>query len=167
MEATSLIGRTLKAVWLFPSGPVHPAWVNEFTTRIIAYDAFLELADDVLLQLDACEVVLAKEKYPSLGLELRESSPAALHVLRPDGHVAEAQQLQEASTLVPALITSVEQSDPLEEGAISQYVIVLGQVGRIIFRHIMPPTTLGIDVQPTGWSPNPSSKRTREKPRAA
>ena len=85
MEATSLTGRTLKAVWLFPSGPVHPAWVNEFTTRIIAYDAFLELADDVLLQLDACEVVLAKEKYPSLGLELRESSPAALHVLRPDG----------------------------------------------------------------------------------
>ena len=36
-----------------------------------------------------------------------------------------------------------------------------------IFRHIMPPTTLGIDVQPTGWAPNPSSKRTREKPRAA
>ena len=167
MEAHSLTGKTLKAVWLFPSGPVHPAWINELTTPIVAYDAFLELADDVLLQIDACEVVLDEEKYPSLGLELRESSPAALRVLQPDGHVTEAQHLQEASALVPALITSVEQSDPLEEGAISQYVIVLGQAGRIIFRHIMPPTTLGIDVQLTGWSPNPSSKRTREKPRAA
>jgi hypothetical protein len=167
MEASSLTGKTLKAVWLFPSGPVHPAWVNELTTPIVAYDAFLEIGDDVLLQLDACEVVLDEKKYPSLGLELRESSPAALRVLQPNDHVTEAQQLQEASTLLPALITSVEQSDPLEEGAISEYVIVLGQVGRIIFRHIMPPTTLGIDVQPTGWSPNPSSKRTREKPRAA
>ncbi|MBN8896229.1 MAG: hypothetical protein J0I71_15600 [Rhodanobacter sp.] len=167
MEATSLTGRTLKAVWLFPSGPVHPAWVNELTTPIVTYDAFLELADDVFLQLNACEVVLDEEKYPSLGLELRESSPAGLRVLQPDGHVIEAQQVQECGALLPALITSVEQSDPLEEGAISQYVIVLGQAGRIIFRHIMPPTTLGIDVHLTGRSPNPSSKRTREKPRAA
>ncbi len=81
MEAISLIGRTLKAVWLFPSGPVHPAWVNELTTPIVAYDAFLELADDVVLRLDACEVVLDEERYPSLGLELRVSSPVALRVL--------------------------------------------------------------------------------------
>ena len=153
MEAKSLTGRTLKAVWLFPSDPVHSAWVNELTTPIVAYDAFLELADDVLLQLSACEVALDEEKYPSLGLELRESSPTALRVIQANGHVTEAQQLQEANALVPALITSVEQSDPLEEGAISQYVVVLGRVGRIIFRHIMLPTTLGIDVQPAGWSP--------------
>ncbi|MGN6235431.1 hypothetical protein [Dyella sp.] len=157
----------MKAVWLFPSGPVHPAWVNELTTHIVAYNAVLELADDVLLQVDACEVVLDEEKYPSLGLELRESSPPALRIHQPNGNVTEAQQLQEASPLLPALITSVEESDPLEEGAISEYSIVLGQAGRIVFRHIMPPTTLGIDVQPTGCSPNPSSKRTREKPRAA
>ena len=92
MEAKSLTGRTLKAVWLFPSDPVHSAWVNELTTPIVAYDAFLELADDVLLQLSACEVALDEEKYPSLGLELRESSPTALRVIQANGHVTEAQR---------------------------------------------------------------------------
>jgi len=158
MEASSLTGKILKAIWLFPSSPVHPAWVNELTTPIVAHDAFLELSDDVFLQVDACEVALDQEKYPSLGLGLQKSSRAALRILQPSGNVTEAQQLQEALAVLPALISSVEQSDPLEEGAISQYVIVLGQIGRIIFRHIMPPTTLGIDVQLTGWVPNPSFK---------
>jgi hypothetical protein len=167
MEVSSLTGKTLKAIWIFPSGPVHPAWVNELTTAIVVQDAFLELSDGVLLQVDACEVTLDQEKYPSLGLEFRECARAALHILQPGGNVTAAQRLQEALTVLPALISCVEQSDPLEEGAISQYVIVLGRVGRIIFRHIMPPTTLGIDVRLTGWAPNPSSKRTREKPRAA
>ena len=167
MEVSSLTGKSLKAIWLFPSGPVHPAWVNELTTPVVAHDAFMELSDGTLLQVDACEVTLDQEKYPSLGLELRESSRAALRILQSGGNVTEAQRLQEALDVLPALISSVEQSDPLEEGAISQYVIVLGEVGRIIFRHIMPPITLGIDVQLTGWAPHQSSRRTGGKPRAA
>ena len=167
MEVSSLTGKTLKAIWFLPSGPVHPAWVNELTTPIVAHDAFLELTDDVLLQVDACEVELDQEKYPSLGLQLRATSPAALRILQPGDHIIEAQRLQEAGALLPAVITSVEQDDPLSEGATSQYTIVLGRTGCIIFRHIMPPTTLGIDVQPAGCAPSPSSKRTREKPRAA
>lgn len=150
MEVSSLTGKTLKAIWFFPSSPVHPAWVNELTTPLVAHDAFLELSGGVLLQVDACEVVLDQEKYPSLSLELRESSPVALRVLQAGGNIIEAQHLREATALLPSVITSVEQSDPLSEGAISQYTIVLGETGCIIFRHIMPPTTLGIDVQSTG-----------------
>lgn len=157
MDAGSLIGKTLKAIWIFPSDPVHSAWVSELTTLIVTSQAFLEFSDGALLQVDACEVERDPREYPALGLELHATSRTALRRPRSDGTLIEALPFKQGLALLPAPISSVEVSDPLEEGAISQLDVVLGQGGRIIFRHILPPLTLGIEVHVGGVASSPLS----------
>jgi hypothetical protein len=144
MEPRSLVGKTLRVVWIFRSGPVHAAWVDKWTTPIVAGAAFLETQEFGLLEVDACEVNVFEDRYPSLGLELRECTEEAMYVSYSDGRILNAEHLIEVHKRLPATITDVEVSDPLGEGAISQYVLILGESWRLIFRHIMPPTTLGI-----------------------
>jgi hypothetical protein len=157
VEASALIDKTLRAVWLFPAAPVHPAWVGALTTPIVTWAAFLDLDDVGLVQVDACEVVLDPETYPSLGLSLEPCAPEALHTKHPSGDVISAHRLEEAARLLPARISELVESDPLGEGAVSEYILLLETGGSIILRHIMPPETLGICVN-YGWPPNNSFK---------
>lgn len=53
--------------------------------------------------------------------------------------------LADATGLLPFLVAQVLESDPLGEGALSEIVLV-GPLGRLLFRHIMPPMSLGIEV---------------------
>lgn len=145
IESSWLIGKVLERVWVFTAGPVHPAWVDEFTTPIVAWQAFLEFSDGELASLSPCEVE-QPDRYPSLGLALEVATPASMKVTGTGGGLVEASQLDDASAILPATIKSVEVSDPLGEGATTQYAID-GSDWRIIFRHIFPPMTLGICVE--------------------
>ena len=144
VDPNSLIGKTLEHVWLFPTGPVHPAWVDAFTLPINTLKAFLEFSDGELARLAPCEVNLPG-RYPAMALAIEVCTPAAMQLTYPGGQVAIAVVLEEAADVLPASITSVEASDPLGEDTTTQYAIS-GSGWRIIFRHTFPPMTLGIRV---------------------
>jgi hypothetical protein len=146
VDSNSLIGKALERVWLFPAAPVHPAWVDEFTTPINTWEAFLEFSDGELASLSPCEVNLSEDRYPSLGLAIEVTTPAAMTMTYSGGRVVGAVPLEEAAEFLPAPITFVEPSDPLGEDTATQYTIG-GSGWLIIFRHIFPPMTLGICVE--------------------
>lgn len=146
MDSNSLIGKTLGRVWLFPEAPVHPAWVDEFTTPINTWKAFLEFSDGELASLSTCEVNVSADRYPSLGLAIEASTTDALKVTYSEGQVCRAVPLEEAADFLPSSITCVEASDPIGEDTTTQYAIC-GSGWRIVFRHIFPPMTLGILVE--------------------
>jgi hypothetical protein len=145
MEVDSLLGKTLESVWVFPSAPIHPAWVGELTTPINSWDSFLQFSDGEIVQLSPCEVDLSEDKYPSLGLTLNACTREAMKATYPDGQTIDAVALEEARAVLPANISSVEETDPLGEGVTTQYSLA-GVGWRIIFRHIMPPMSLGIRI---------------------
>ena len=146
VDSNSLIGKSLERVWVFPAAPVHPAWVDEFTTPINTWEAFLEFSDGELASLSPCEVNLSDDRYPSLGLAFEVATPASMKMTYSGGQVVGAVQLEEAIGFLPAPITAVEASDPLGQDTTTQYAIG-GSGWRIIFRHIFPPMTLGIRVE--------------------
>lgn len=120
MDTSSLIGKIIQSVWTYPCEPVHVAWLNELTTKIATSSAFLELAGGELIQVAPCEVGLSGERYPSLGLALEFCSRESARVVHPSGKVLDIEPLTEAGVVLPLLVVRVEQSDPLQEGAVSQ-----------------------------------------------
>lgn len=146
MEASSLTGQILKCVWLYRSGPVHPAWQNDLTTAICGTEAILELANGSYIAVRPCEVQLSGDRYPALGLDLSACSSDELQASQPDGTLIAAKPMPEVAPLLPCVIAGVEASDPLGEGPVSQYALQLG-AHRLVLRHILPPITLGISVE--------------------
>ena len=152
MDTSWLVGKTIKVVWTYATGPVHPAWVNELTTPIATSSAFLELESGEFLQVAPCEVQLEGETYPSLGLELELRSRASARVTLPSGIAIDVLPLPDAAKAVPLDVVRVEESDPLGEGTVSQFNVI-GALGQALtFRHIMSPMTLGILVAAPGPS---------------
>ena len=160
MEFGSLLDKSLKTIWLFRAPGVHPAWVDEFTLPIVGYDAFLELADGELLRITACEIDLGTERYPGLGLSLERCNANDLKFVARSGDVVNAVQLTETASFLPSPITGVEESDPLGQDTISELRVTTYNGLRIVFRHIFPPLTLGIEVQNMAETPNYSFKAT-------
>ena len=160
MDTSSLASATIEAIHTFACEPVHPAWVDGSTTPIATSMAVLELSNGSLLRIAPCEVELEAGQYPSLGLEVTECDAAALQWQAPSGKTHFMQPLPAAMALLPFTVQSVAESDPLGEGPISE--VSLSGVGgsHIVFRHIMPPMTLGIAVVLSGQAPNNSFKPT-------
>jgi hypothetical protein len=147
MNVASLVGETIQSVRIFRR-EVHPAWIDRDTLPIAAGAAFIDVLCIGLLKITACEVDAGPERYPALGLELQLCSHMDLGFHSADGQTIEAEFLTEISALLPFVIRSIEQSDPLGEDAVNEYALVGSDGQRLIFRHMMPPTTLGIAVNP-------------------
>ena len=146
VDHDSLIGNVLEQVWLFPAAPVHPAWVDEFTTPFNTWEAFLKLADGRIVSVSPCEVQVHADRYPALGLALETCASDAMKMTCSGGEVVSAVPLDEIAGCLPSLIASVETSDPLGMDTTTQYTIA-GMGWQIQFRHIFPPMTLGISVE--------------------
>lgn len=146
MELNTLIGKTLNAVLVYPSGPPHPAWKDETTPDIVSFSSFLELSTGELIEVSPCEVDLENEKYPSLGLKVSKSENDSTRLTYQDGKSVEAIPIAELIALLPQKIVRVENSDPLMEGAISQYKFHLSNNHSVSVRHTMPPMTIGVAI---------------------
>ena len=147
METSYLVGKTIKAVLTYPLQEVHPAWKNELTPAICTYMAFFELADGEFVCIEPCEVNLEGERYPILGLLLERCESSSMALRQRSGQVVDVVALPEAELVLPFKVCRVVESDPLGEGAASQFRIE-GEASRaIVLRHIMPPITLGIVVE--------------------
>jgi hypothetical protein len=59
-----------------------------------------------------------------------------------------AEVLAEAADILPFEVCSVQETDPMGEDTVSQYLFVGTRAQQLVLRHIMPPTTLGISVSP-------------------
>ncbi len=66
--------------------------------------------------------------------------------------------LVEAAGLLPFTVSQFQKSDPLGEGAISEIMLFGSDGSQLLFRHLMPPMTLGIEI--TVQAPNSSSQPT-------
>jgi len=152
MDATELLTKTAANIWVYRFDAVHPAWVDDNTLPIVASTGFIEFVNGDLVEIGPCEVNLEPDRYPSLGLEFLPSTEESLRTLLSNGQVVDAIPLVDATPLMPFVITQIEASDPLGEEAISQYTLISRSGGRITFRHIMPPMTLGIRVDSAGNS---------------
>jgi hypothetical protein len=145
MDAASLINRTITGIFTPLCSPVHPAWVNEHTTPIATSTAVLQLDSGDLLMVEPCEVEVPGEKYPALGLSVEECDPSALQWVL-DGKTYKMSPLKAAAFVLPFHVSRVEESDPLDEGPVSEISLGRADGSRVLLRHIMPPMTLGIDV---------------------
>ena len=157
VDTAWLTNKTIGEVLTPLCEPVHPAWVDERTTPLATSMAVLRLADGELVMLAPCEVQREGERYPSLGLSVEECDPGALQWVR-NGKTYSMNPLVAAAELLPLLVSRVEESDPLGEGAISEILLFGSNGSRLLFRHIMPPMTLGIDLAKPGQAPNNSFK---------
>jgi len=144
MNISLLSNKTIRALHTFACEPVHPAWVNELTTPFATSIAILELSDGELVSVAPCEIDLDPGQYPSLGLVLEQCDRTALRWDTKSGETLFAQPLAAASTLLPFTSLRVETSDPLREGNVSEIRLIGQQQEQLVFRHIMPPMTLGI-----------------------
>jgi hypothetical protein len=147
MNIASLLGQTIQNIQIFRGG-VHPAWIDKNTLPIAAWGAFLDVLESGMLKITACEVDIGPKRYPALGLEIQPCSAADLKYQTADGQSVEAEVLAEVRSLLPFKIARVEQSDPLGEDTVTQYALIGSEGRRLIFQHMMPPTTLGIAVLP-------------------
>jgi hypothetical protein len=147
MEASALVGKTITAVLTYPLREVHPAWRNVLTPAICTYMAFLELADGELVGVEPCEVNREGERDPRLGLSLERCERSSVPLQQPDGRVVDVVTLTEAESVLPLKVSRVINSDPLGEGAVSEIRLEGQEAGAIVFRHIMPPISLGIVVK--------------------
>ena len=68
--------------------------------------------------------------------------------------------LPEASEALSFNVSACAESDPLEEGAVSELVLSNASGHTILFRHIFPPMTLGLAFAVNGEAPNNSFKPT-------
>ena len=158
MDTSSLVNTVVQQVLTPMCEPVHPAWIDGNTTPIATSMAVLELSDGSLVMLAPCEVHLDPDKYPSLGLSVEKCDTGALQWVR-DGKTYSMNPLADAAGLMPFPVAQVVESDPLGEGALSE-VMLVGPLGQLLFRHIMPPMSLGIEVTESGQAPNNSFKPT-------
>jgi len=156
VETQSLIDKVVLEILTPVCEPVHAAWVNEHTTPIATSTAVLRLASGELIQLAPCEVEVEPGKYPSLGLSVEPCDSSVLQWVR-DGKTYSMHPLAEAAGLLPFTVSQFQESDPLGEGAVSE-IVLLGSDGSLLFRHLMPPMTLGIEI--IGQAPNNSFKPT-------
>ena len=154
MNTSSTITKTIEEIYTFACEPVHPAWVNEQTTPIATSMAVVQFSTGELIMIAPCEVQLAAEKYPSLGLEAKPCDSSALQWQAPSGRTLIMQPLAPAAAFLPFTMLSMEESDSLGEGCSSQFTFVRNDGATIVFRHIMPPMTLGIDLRYAGEAPN-------------
>jgi hypothetical protein len=153
-DTSSLVNQTIQAILTPACESVHPAWVNEMTTPIATSMAVVHLANGTLLLVKPCELRLDPNKYSSLGLELTACSPKMLHWNAPDGAPVTMQPIDAVMALLPFHVTAVEQTDLLQEGAVSELALLNQAGARIVLRHIMPPMTLGIDTKRLSQTPN-------------
>jgi hypothetical protein len=147
MDPASLIGKTIQRILHFKGG-VHPAWVDKNTLPIAAWSAFLDVQDEGLFKVSATEVDLGPSRYPALGLTFEACSESDLEMKVPQG-AWKAEVLAEAADILPFEVRAVEETDPMGEDTVSQYLFVGTRRQQLVLRHIMPPTTLGISVSPT------------------
>jgi hypothetical protein len=157
VDTTSLSQKSIHEILTPLCELVHPAWVGEHTTAIATSMAVLRLADGDLPLLAPCEVE-QPEAYPSLGLSLKRCDSEALQWVR-NGKTHSMKPLAEAAELLPFPVAHTEESDPLGEGPVSEIVLVGPDGSRLVFRHIMPPMTLGIELLQPGQATNNSFKR--------
>lgn len=160
METSPLIGATITAIHTPACEPVHPAWVGKLTTPIATSMAVLQLADGRYVLVSPCEVEVDPGQYPSLGLELAECTESALRWRGPDGSVYSMSPLGPALEVLPFPVSAVAESDPLEEGAMSEVALSSASGHAILLRHIFPPMTLGLAFAANGQAPNNSSRST-------
>ena len=154
MDASLLANKTITAIYTFACVPVHAAWVNELTTPIATSIAILELSGGELIRVAPCEVEVDSGKYPSLGLSLELCDAMALRREMRGAEPLLAQPLAIASDLLPFTTARVEESDPLGEGAVSEMRLLGWGQESLLFRHIMPPMTLGMELAGAGQAPN-------------
>ena len=159
VDTSSLINTSIREILTPLCEPVHPAWIDKHTTSIATSMAVLRLSDDKLVLLAPCEVQLETERYPSLGLSIKICGPSTLQWVR-NGKIYSMIPLTQAAKLLPFRVHQAEQSDPLGEGTASEIVLVESSGSRLLFRHIMPPMTLGIELAESGQAPNNSFKPT-------
>jgi hypothetical protein len=143
VEYSTLVGKSIRTFWVFRSEGVHPAWIDSNTLPIAAFGSVLEFTDGSFATIGPCEVPLP-DQYPALGLSLEFGSSDSLNFVGYGGGVVHATRLEEAEALVPFLIDAIDTSDPLGEDSTSQYLFRDGSGASILFRHMMPPMTLGI-----------------------
>jgi len=160
MDTSSLVNKVVRQVLTPLCEPVHPAWIGRNTTPLATSAAVLELSDGSLVMLAPCETYLDPGKHPSLGLSLEECEPGALQWVT-NGKSYAMSPFVGAAVFLPFPVSQVVQSDPLGEGAISE-LLLIGPLGQLLFRHIMPPMSLGIEVALSGKAPNSSLKRTNQ-----
>ena len=160
MDTSSLTGSTIQGIDTFACEPVHSAWVDANTTPIATSMAVIELSDGRLFLVAPREVELEPGAYPALGLGISECGPEARQWHAPSGKTHVMAALSFVESLLPLTVESVQESDPLGEGPVSQLSFVRADGARIVFRHIMPPMTLGIDFRHPGQAPNNSFKPT-------
>ncbi|HET7307121.1 MAG TPA: hypothetical protein VFK24_04820 [Gammaproteobacteria bacterium] len=159
MDTTSLTNKTINAILTPSCEPVHAAWVDENTTPFATSMAVFHLANGELIMMAPCEVELDPDKYPSLGLSIQKCDSSALQWTR-DGKTYSMHPLLDASQLLPFFVSRSEESDPLGEGTVSEIVLISANHSRMLFRHIMPPMTLGIELSRVGQAPNSLFKPT-------
>jgi hypothetical protein len=160
VDSSLLLGATIEAIHTPACEPVHPAWVGPLTTPIATSMAVLQLAGGRYLLMAPCEAELNPGKYPSLRLELSECTEGALHWLGIDGKAYSMSALAATSEVLPFAVSALAESDPLEEGAVSEVLASSANGRSILFRHIFPPMTLGLAFADQGQAPNNSSKPT-------
>lgn len=141
-----LVGRTVHRILVFRASGVHPAWVDDLTLPIVAYAAFLEFSDGELVRINPSEFNMWPNRYSGLNLELESSSPSALRFSYSKDQCIDAVPLEEVRPFLPFSILRIDESDPVGDGLVSQYALTTSNGQRIVFRHIMPPTMLGIEV---------------------
>lgn len=115
------------------------------TTPIATSRAVLELSDGRLFLVAPKEVGLGSGAYPALCLGISECGPEARQWHAASGKVHIMTALTFAESLLPLAVESIRESDPLGEGGVSELSFVSADGASIVFRHIMPPMTLGID----------------------
>jgi hypothetical protein len=145
MQANELAGKVLTGVW-FDAVKVHPAWIDQDTPDITTHFVNLEFSESEACIVFPCEIEISKEQYPSLGIELESISHAANLTEYTDGSLRAVQRFEENSLALPQNIEAVVESDPIEEGVLSQITLVLANGANLNIFHTMPPITLGLTV---------------------
>jgi hypothetical protein len=161
VELTSLVGKIVQEVRAFPGALAHPAWIDELTTPIVTTAAFLQLSDGLLVRVDPCEVESRSGGYPDLGLSIAASGADALRLDLGKNKSLFAQPVKAVAALLPFEILSAEETDPLVDRGAIEFRLIGRNSDLLIFRHIMPPLSLGIEVRRGAHAPNKSLERTR------
>lgn len=158
VDISSLTDTTIEAIHTFACSPVRPAWVNALTTPMATAIAVMQFSDGRAARGAPCEAELDSGKHPSLDLEAMECDATALQWQAPSGKTYVMQRIPAAAAFVPFSIQSLTESDPLGEDAVSE-IVFRGRSGSgAVFRHIMPPMTLGIALAHPGQAPDSSFK---------
>ena len=114
---------------------VHKAWQDDTNQGfLICYEIGLVFDDQTSYVIEPDEVNV-KGQYPALGLSLCQKNLQSLT----------------SSFKVPNLpqrVGSVVQDDYLGENAINQYILKLTSGEHIIIRHVFPPMSMGIKLEP-------------------